>query len=78
MNPSGNKTLSSKRIRAKFYIFDMSNLIQISRDLADKYVIKSQNLEKLCQQNICYAMKFKRYDIVKVTKKLLLPLLNCT
>lgn len=63
---SRNTSSVSRRIRAKFYIFDLSNLINISRELAEKYVIRLDDMEKLCEQNLCTAFKSKRYDIVKV------------
>lgn len=63
---SGKNSSLSRRIRAKFYIFDLSNLIQINRELAEKYLIKMDNLEKLCEQNLFSAIQLKRYDVVKV------------
>ena len=63
---NGKKTIT-KRIRAKFFIFDISKLIQISRELAERYIIQIGNLEKSCEQNMCAAALLKRFDIVKVS-----------
>lgn len=38
----------------------------IRKDLAEKYEIKSENFEKLCNQNIQMAAQAGRYDIIKI------------
>ena len=45
---------------------NLSNLIQIGRQLAERYAIRFEDLEKLCEQNLHIAAKSKRYEIVKV------------
>lgn len=41
-------------------------MLTIRRDLAEKYEIKSENFEKLCNQNIQMAAQVGRYDIMKI------------
>lgn len=63
-----NSKSGSKQI-VGLYIFDISNIINISKELADKYLIKDKdsNLERLCEQNKSTAIKCKRFDLVKVS-----------
>ncbi|RNA27104.1 WD repeat-containing 59, partial [Brachionus plicatilis] len=69
-NPGKTKITSSKsflkRIITKVVIFEIANSLTIRRDLAEKYEIKSDNLEKLCNQNIQIAAQAGRYDIIKI------------
>ena len=55
-----------KRVQAKVYVIDVSNLISINREFADKYLIISTNIGNICEQNKESAIQLKRYDIAKV------------
>lgn len=50
----------------KIYIYDISQLLCLSRDFAEQYQITSESLKKSIEQNIATAISFKRFDIVRV------------
>ncbi len=60
-----NKQLA-KRVQAKVYIHDITNLVNIQKEFAENYLISDLNLKKLCDQNLMTAVQLKRYDIAKV------------
>ena len=62
----GNNKQFFKRVQAKVYVIDVSNLISINREFADKYLIISNNIGNICEQNKESAIQLKRYDIAKV------------
>jgi hypothetical protein len=54
--------------QAKVYVFDISNLINIRREFAERYHVNG-NLERTCEHNMAIAIQDKRPDIVKVNIK---------
>ena len=65
LQPSNSRNFS-KRVKARFAIFSSTNLVVIRRELAEKYSIKSDDIEKLCNQNIQIAAQFGRQNIIKI------------
>ena len=60
--------LSAKRSsQTKVYIYNISQLLGLSRDFAEQYQISSTSLKKSIEQNISTAISFKRFDIVRVS-----------
>jgi hypothetical protein len=58
-----NKQLN-KGVKAKVYLLDISKLINIRRELAEKYMING-DLEKSCDHNIILSIQQKKQNIVK-------------
>ena len=56
-----------KSFHAKVYIVDITNLVNIRRDLAEKYLVTGENLVNICQFNKESAIKANRYNIAKVS-----------
>ena len=57
-------------------MFDVSNMINISRELAERYSIIGENLQHVCDQNIAVAIHTKRCDAVKIWEMLKFITLN--
>lgn len=56
----------TKRTQSKVYVYDVSFLLAISRDLAEEYFISEMSLKAICEKNIAIAVGLKCFDIVKV------------
>ena len=56
----------AKRTQSKVYVYDISFLLAISRELAEEYFISDMNLNVLCEKNMAVAVGLKRFDIVKI------------
>jgi len=57
----------SKRTQGKVYIYNVSFLLNMSKEFAEIYQISELSLKTICEQNIAAAVGLKRFDVVRVS-----------
>lgn len=55
-----------KSFHARVYVVEITNLVNIRRDLADKYLVFDRDLATICQVNKEFAIHANKYNIAKI------------
>lgn len=64
---SSNRHIAKhQRQQGKVIVLDISLIINVRRDLAEKYVASGDSIEKMCEKNLELSISFKKYDIAKI------------
>ena len=55
-----------KSFHARVYVVEITNLVNIRRDLANKYLVLGTDLANICQLNKEFAIHANKYNIAKI------------